>query len=142
GAFQDMRGRPFEIGESLSKGLNRFLPIVGLSFCIGIAVIVGVVLLIIPAFIFSAMLYVALPACVVERLGPFQSMGRSADLTKGFRWSVFGIAVLLAIVNGVADKVIQLIFLAIGGSLMAGIGSYLWLSVFGAFSAIVVSVAY
>lgn len=142
GAFQDMRGRPFEIGESLSKGLNRFLPIIGLSFCVGIAVIVGLLLLVVPALIFSAILYVALPACVVERLGPFQSMGRSADLTKGHRWSIFGIAILLVIVNAIANKIIQLIFLAIGGGLLGSIGSYLWLSVFGAFSAIVVSVAY
>jgi hypothetical protein len=142
GAFQEMRGRPFAIGDSLAKGLNRFLPIIALSFCIGIAMAVGFVLLIIPAFIFLAMLYVALPACVVERLGPFQSMGRSADLTSGHRWAVFGIAILLALINIIANKVIQLIFAAIGGSLFGVLGSFGWLSLFGAFSAIVVSVAY
>jgi hypothetical protein len=142
GAFQVMRGRPFEIGESLAKGLNRFLPIIVLSFCIGIVVMLAALLLIIPAFIVSAMLYVALPACVVERLGPFASMYRSIDLTKGHRWAVFGIAALLVVVNLIANKIIQVIFSAIGGSLFGIVGSFGWLSLFGAFSAIVVSVAY
>ena len=142
GAFQVMRGRPFEIGESLAKGLNRFLPIIALSFLIGIFVMLAALLLIIPAFILSAMLYVALPACVVERLGPIDSMYRSIDLTRGHRWAVFGIAILLVVVNAIANKIIQAIFSAIGGSLFGVLGSFGWLSLFGAFSAIVVSVAY
>jgi hypothetical protein len=29
GTFQDMRGRPFGIGESFTRGLSRFFPIIG-----------------------------------------------------------------------------------------------------------------
>jgi hypothetical protein len=40
---------------------------------------------------------VVIPACVVEGLGPIASMGRSADLTKGCRWKVFGVMLLAAL---------------------------------------------
>jgi hypothetical protein len=38
---------------------------------------------------------IALPACVIEGLGPVDSLGRSARLTKGHRWKIFGIVILV-----------------------------------------------
>ena len=35
GAFQDMRGRPVNLAESLQVGLQRFFPIVGLAIVMG-----------------------------------------------------------------------------------------------------------
>ena len=40
------------------------------------------------------MFYVAVPACVVEELGPVTSLKRSVALSKGFRWKVFGLFLL------------------------------------------------
>jgi hypothetical protein len=141
GAFQDMRGRPFSIGTSLKWGLARLLPIVGLSICLGIAVIVGMMLLIVPGFIVMSMLFVALPVCVVEKLGPFESMGRSATLTKGHRWRVFGIYLLLMLIMIVAGGVIQLVTAAIGG-IVAAIVSFAWNAVAGALQAVIAVVVY
>lgn len=45
-------------------------------------------------------LYVAVPACVVERLNPVDALKRSADLTLGHRWPVFAIALVLGAVQG------------------------------------------
>src|SRR5262245_26433949 len=97
GAFQDMRGRPFSLSESLQVGLQRFLPIVGIALLMGfvlilgvvvmglvmggvmmlgtsgagisgvLAGVLGVVLLIALGLILMTMWYVATPACVVER---------------------------------------------------------------------------
>jgi hypothetical protein len=38
---------------------------------------------------------IALPACVIEGRGPVDSLGRSARLTKGHRWKIFGIILLV-----------------------------------------------
>jgi hypothetical protein len=38
---------------------------------------------------------IALPACVVEGFGALDSLGRSARLTKGHRWKIFGIILLV-----------------------------------------------
>ncbi len=141
GSFQAMRNRPVEIGESLKKGLARLVPIIGLSICVGLAVVVGMMLLVVPGFILLSMFFVALPACVVEGLGPFQSMGRSSALTKGHRWKIFGIWIVLGIVGGVVGGVITSV-LSVGGSALSVIGQMVWDALMGAYQSIVVAVAY
>src|SRR5207302_7500833 len=89
-AFQDMRGRAVNLGESLSVGLRRFLPIIGASILLSLGAAVGMLLLIVPGLILLTMWYVAIPACVVEELGPARSLGRSSELTRGNRWKIFG----------------------------------------------------
>jgi hypothetical protein len=142
GAFQVMRNQPFRIGESLSKGLARFLPVIGTSLCMGFAIAFGSLLLIVPGMILLAMFYVALPACVVERLGPFQSLSRSSELTKGHRWKVFGLAILLMICVGVAGSIIQAILTAFQSVAVLIVGMFLWESLARAVEAIVAVVAY
>jgi hypothetical protein len=39
--------------------------------------------------------FVAAPAAVAERLGPVAALGRSADLTRGRRWNIFGLSLLV-----------------------------------------------
>jgi hypothetical protein len=141
GSFQAMRNRPVDIGASFQKGLSRLLPIIGLSFCVAFAVGFGMILFIVPAFIFLSMFFVALPACVVEGLGPFQSMGRSSTLTKGHRWKIFGIYVALAIIGGVVGSIIAAV-LSTAGLVVAVIGRMLWDALMGAYQSIAVAVTY
>jgi hypothetical protein len=51
----------------------------------------------VPSAILFVMWAVAVPACVVEGRGPFASMVRSTALTKGYRWKIFGIILLLGL---------------------------------------------
>jgi hypothetical protein len=142
GAFQDMRGRPVLFGESAMKGLARFLPVLGVAICVVLTVAFGVILLVFPAFIFMSMYYVALPVCVVERRGPFASMKRSAALTKGHRWKVFGLVVLLAIISSIASLAVSTLFGLSGSALVVAAGTLVWTSLFGAYCAVVVAVLY
>ena len=113
GAYQVMRGKDFSVGESLSAGFARLLPALGTTFAVVILVMIGFVLLVVPGIIAMLMMYVALPVCVVERLGPFASMGRSRFLTKGSRWKLLGLALLM-----------YLAILVLGG-IFGGVGAYL-----------------
>jgi len=106
GAFQAMRGRPVIIGDAVRRGFSRFLSIVGVSILVSLGVFVGLILFIIPGIILALRWSVALPACVVENLGPIAAMRRSADLTKGHRWQIFGMFVLIIVVAMVAFGVI------------------------------------
>lgn len=142
GAFQDMRGRPVSLTESLQVGLRRFLPIVGLGICVGVTVALGFLALVIPGLILLAMWYIATPACVVEQLGPLRSMRRSSQLTKGHRWKVFGLMLLLVIVGGMVSAVLAKTLTAAGGTTLKLIGDVLWNGVWGAVSAIAVVVTY
>ena len=141
GSFQAMRNRPVDIGESFKKGLSRLLPIIGLSFCVAFTLAFGMIFFVVPAFIFLSMYFVALPACIVEELGPFQSMGRSSALTKGHRWKIFGIWLVLFVVSLVAGTIITTI-LAVGGVVLSVFGQMVWHTVIGAYQSIAVAVAY
>jgi hypothetical protein len=141
GSFQAMRNRPVQIGESFKKGLARLLPIIGLSICMGIAIFLGAIALIFPAFILFTMFFVAVPVCVVEGLGPIKSMRRSSALTKGHRWKIVGIWLVLALVSGIVSAVISAV-LSLGGLVVAVIGRVAWDTLMGAYQSIVFAVVY
>jgi len=142
GAFQDMRGRQVSLTESLQVGLRRFFPIIGLGILVSVLGVLAAILLIFPAFMLFTRWFVATPACVVEQLGPLRSMGRSAELTKGHRWKIFGLMILMIIASLVGGRVVGASSAAIGGTVFSIIASVLWNGVLGAFYAIAVVVTY
>jgi hypothetical protein len=135
GAFQDIRGRPFQIGASIRRGLIRFLPVIGAVICAGILIVVGLVLFIVPGVMLLMMFFVIVPVCVVEGLGPIKSLGRSFRLTEGHRWRILAIylipVIVIAIINFVLTRhavislnatvvtIITFLVSAIGGSYRA-----------------------
>jgi MFS family permease len=142
GAFQDMRGRSVSLAESLQVGLRRFFPIIGVAISVSFAVMVGLMLFLVPGLIWLSMWFVATPVCVVEKLGPFQSMGRSADLTKGHRWKIFGLMLLLFLISAVASSMIGAISAVVGGPILELIASVIWNGIWGAFYAVAAVVTY
>ena len=86
---------------------------IGLTLVSIVAFLFAAVLLIVPAIILTTIWYVAAPLVVAERSGVFAALGRSAELTKGERWSVF---VVLLIVLGFFLLVFML------SSVVSGIG--------------------
>lgn len=99
-------------GESLRRGLAWLPKVFVVTILYTLVTIVGYVLLIVPGIIFSVMYSMAVPVAVVERLGPFASMARSARLTGGYRWLVFITHFLWGVVVG-------LLTLLVGGSFVA-----------------------
>ena len=61
-------------------------------------VMAGLVLLIVPGCVFMAALSVALPAAVMERVGLLQALSRSWQLTRGWRWEMFGLQAIMLVV--------------------------------------------
>jgi hypothetical protein len=52
-------------------------------------------LLVVPGIILMVMFWVYVPAIVVENAGIMECFGRSRALTRGHRWGIFGMFVLL-----------------------------------------------
>jgi uncharacterized membrane protein len=142
GAFQDMRGRPVNLGDCLRVGLGRFFPIIGLAICMSIGLMIGFILLFIPGIILAVMWFVSTPACVVEQLGPLASMGRSSELTKGHRWKIFGMVILVVIGAGVVSIIIGAVLGLTGSPIIVTLGTLVWAGVWGAFYAIFGVVTY
>lgn len=141
GAFEDMRGRPVDVIASLKVGLARFFPVVGVALLVGLLTALAAILLVFPAFIVMSMLFVAMPVCIVERLGPVKSLGRSSALTKGHRWKVFGLWLVIMLITAVGSGMLGGISVATG-PIVGGLLKLIWGALAGAFNAIMVVVAY
>ena len=163
GALQHLRGGPVSIGACLSNGLAALPRVVLASLVLAVVGgLIGIVVALILSVVMSAlglfglivgigavvlflfaitMIWVFVPAIVVERAGALACFGRSMELTRGRRWQIFAILVLLTIANwvvsfisnalanvapvvsGTVDVVSGLFFLALG-SVMAAVGYY------------------
>jgi hypothetical protein len=91
-------GREASFGESALAGLRVIVPLFIVGLLIGLAVMFGMILLIVPGVILYIMWSVAGPVLVEERSGIFGAFGRSSYLTSGARWPVFGINLLLLVI--------------------------------------------
>lgn len=95
GVFQQMRGRDASIGDCLGKGLSALFPVLGLAIVGGLGILVGAVFCFIPGIILYVCWAVSVPTAVEERPGIIESLRRSAYLTEGYRWPVFGVLLVL-----------------------------------------------
>lgn len=142
GAFEQMRGKSFAVGESLQRGLARFFPILGVIICIAFGGGLSFLLFVVPGIIVFLMWYVAVPVCIVEGRGPIASLGRSRELTKGSRWKLFGIVIVIAVASWLVQMIVQFIFLAAAGKLLAAIATFLCSALIAAYRSILTAVVY
>lgn len=110
GTFQDMRHLRFQASKSIAVGISSFLPMLAVSLLISVVQLGGLLLLIIPGYVVSAVLAVSMQACVIEHKGPVESMSRSASLTKGSRWKIFGVFAATGIIYQITSHVIGIVF--------------------------------
>ncbi len=109
GVFQIVREREISVGDSLSVGLSRMFPVLGVAFLQGLAIVGGMILCIVPGFIVAAILAVSVPVAVIEKPGIFASLRRSADLTKEYRWTVFGAIFALMLLGAAAGLLTEVL---------------------------------
>jgi hypothetical protein len=138
GAFQAMRGQPFTIGRSLQIGLGRAVPVIGVALLVGLAAGLASLLLVVPGLIVWCMYYVAIPVCVIEHPGVMASTSRSAVLTKGYRWSIFGLLLLVSVVS----VVVSVVLTRLGGGIVGALLHFAWQIVSTTFFAVLVAVVY
>lgn len=97
GAVRDLNGERASVVESLATGLRSFLPLIGLSILLAIAIACGLVLLVVPGVMMACAWCVAVPCLVAENQRVFASFGRSADLTRGNRLMIFALFVVYVV---------------------------------------------
>lgn len=169
GTFEALRGGRPTLGACLSRGFAYFFPVLGVAILTLLAILAAllpgfllgslggrgllillVLLSLIPVFMVLTMLWVAIPACVVERPGVTASLARSAALTKGERWRLLGIIVILMLVNwgiSLLSNVITvpLASMGAGATTMAIVGGLVGIVTTGlytALNAVMAAVAY
>jgi uncharacterized membrane protein len=106
GTVRDLNGERPAVVESLATGLRAFLPLIGLSILLGIAIVFGLILLIVPGVMMACAWCVAIPSLVAENRRVFECFERSADLTRGNRWMIFALFVIYMIAYILVGSVI------------------------------------
>jgi len=114
-AVQDVRdGRAdLSISETASAATPYILPVAAASILAGIAITIGLILLIVPGLILITIWAVIIPVIVLERSGALASFGRSQQLVRGNGWPVFGTLVVLFIIQIFVRIVLGIIFFAL-----------------------------
>lgn len=108
GVFQSVRGKQASVSDCLSVGFKRLFPVLGVGILSGLITMFGMILCIVPGIIAATILAAALPAAVIERPGVLGALTRSSDLTKDYRWTVFGVVFGLGILQMVAGFAVNL----------------------------------
>jgi hypothetical protein len=91
------------LAEAFQFALGRFLPLLGTSILMGILLWVGFLLCCIPGIYFAVVWSMVSQVVVVERLSGMEALNRSKSLTAGYFGHVFGLVLLLGLINmGVA----------------------------------------
>jgi hypothetical protein len=143
-AVQDVRdGRAdLSIGETMSAATPSLGAVIGAGVLAGIAITIGLILLIAPGLFLITIWAVIVPAIVIERAGVFASFGRSQQLVRGYGWQVFGTLVLLWIILLVVDIILGVIFVALPTLLRGGISTVISGTLIAPYIALVVTLMY
>ena len=140
GTICDLRGTPASLRESLSWGLGLLFPVIGITIIATAGASLGALLLLVPGLMLMTMWWVAVPAAVVERTGVIESLRRSAELTNGYRWKIFGVIVVIYIGQFALDTVVSLLLTA--APIFSHVASFLITVAVTAFFAVVTAVCY
>lgn len=102
-------GRRATIGESLGSSLRVVVPLIGLSILMGLGIMVGFILLVVPGVILLLMWAVAVPTLVIERNGIMAAFARSSELTKGAKWKILGLFLVLLLAYWVLTAILSVV---------------------------------
>lgn len=119
GVVRHLRGRNPGFLETFLQSLLMLLPALLVAVVVAIATGIGMVLLIVPGVIIGLVLWVAVPAAVVERSG-LRALGRSAQLTNGYKGQIFGLALILFILQMVAGSIVVMVWSTVMNEALLG----------------------
>ena len=143
-AVEDVRDGRADL--SFSETLQAARPAVGkvaiASIVAGIAIAIGLVLLIVPGLFLLTIWCLIVPVIVLEGVGAFASFDRSRQLVRGHGWQVFGTLVLVFILLIVASIVLGLILSPLPQAASDFIGSIVSGTLVSPFLALVLTLGY
>jgi hypothetical protein len=142
GVFQDLRGQPAGLGGCLARGVASILPVIVASLLFSFLVGLGFILLVVPGVILLLACWLYVPVIVVEKRGIVESLRRSAFLTRGRRWRMFGLWLVVGIASNLSTTVLEKVAAAVIGDWGGAVVYYVWYSATTAFMAVMTAVSY
>jgi hypothetical protein len=146
GTVQHLNGRKAGIGEIIGRGFSRIVPVIVIAILFSIALGIGFALLVIPGIFLVVVWSVAIPASVVERPGIFGAFSRSWQLTKGYRWPVLGLLLILLVIlvgfSLVTGAAAGVAIFAMDNLMLLLVVNYVISAISGALMSVVIAVLY
>jgi hypothetical protein len=107
-AVRDVRDgkRDLSIGETFSRVQPRLTAIIPAGLIAGIAIVIGLILLIVPGLFLLTIWAVIIPVIVLEGRSAGESFGRSRELVRGNGWNVFGVILITVALTIVANIIV------------------------------------
>lgn len=99
GTVQALRGRRIGIVACLGLSVSLMPSVMAVTLVYWIATYLGLLALVAPGIVIATVLWVVVPVAVIERPGVIASLRRSAQLTKGYRWQVFGTLLIIVVIT-------------------------------------------
>ena len=99
--------RDHTVGSLVQAACPVIGPLVVAGILAGIAIGLGLLLLIVPGLFLLTIWAVLAPVIVIERRDALSSFGRSRELVRGHGWQVFGVIVVLFLLQFLVTAVIQ-----------------------------------
>jgi hypothetical protein len=130
------------IGETYEAVRPRLPALIVAGILAGIAIFIGLVLIIIPGLFLLTIWSMIVPAVVLEGKSAGESFTRSREIVRGNGWNVFGLLVVTFLIIIIAGVVIQLIFSPLPNFLEAWLGSLVGHSLTVPFAAAALTTAY
>jgi hypothetical protein len=90
GTVQWLAGQKAGVIGMLGQGGRRLWALLAAALLLFLAIAAGYLLLVVPGVMVAVATCATIPAVAVEGIGPAAALRRSLELTRGYRWSVFG----------------------------------------------------
>jgi hypothetical protein len=103
--------------EPYGRTIDRIPALVVANLVAGLAIVLGLLLLIVPGLLIAARLSATSPLIVLERLGPFEALETSNGLVRGRTWRIVGAVVIVLLLSFV---------LVVPGALIAELAGPTW----------------
>ena len=120
-----VQAKQASVGDLFSQSRATTMKLMVLSFLVGLIVLVGFILLIVPGIILSLQYSMVFQVLIDERVGPLEAMERSSQITSGHKLELF----VLGIIN---VGILLLGVLCLGVGLIVAI-PLTWLTTFVAY---------
>jgi hypothetical protein len=102
----EVAGEDPSVEQSYRFGFHRLGSVLLVSVLVGLAIVAGLIVFIIPGIYIGVRLAVSIEALVVEGRRGTEAMGRSWGLVGGHWWHAFGTLLVATLVTGVVNAVI------------------------------------
>jgi hypothetical protein len=143
-AVADVRdGRAdLSIGQTFSKAKERLSSVAVAGILAGLAITIGLLLLIVPGLFLMTIWAVIIPVIVLEQRSAGEAFSRSRELVRGNGWNVFGLIVLVVLVLFAATIVLSILLFWLPDGLGAYIRDLISNSLTAPFIAVALTLAY